>query len=399
MIQQFRSEFPQIEELDKTQTVYLDSAATSLKHKSALESQHDFESNAASNVHRGSYKLSGEATRKYELSREKIAKYLNCSPDQIVFTKGTTDSINIVANDFKNKLKRDDCILISEMEHHANLIPWQQVALATGAQLLYCSVDSNGDLNLEEIESLLKNNSVKITSICHMSNTLGTLNDVKSIQSLCEKYKSKLFVDGAQAVSILRPDLTKMDVDFYTFSAHKLFGPFGVGVLYVKNLAQLGLSQVGGGIIDVVDFHTTSFLEGPQKMEPGTPNISGVVSLGPLVNFLETLNFEEIKHHEKKLLDLCTKELSKIEGFEPIGTSSTKINILSFNFKGVHPNDLCELLDEQGLALRSGHHCTQPLLKKMGVAGCARASFSIYNTKADVEKLVKAVKKSLEMLR
>ena len=395
----YGADFPQIEYLIKSNTVYLDSAATSLKHKSVLTAQYDFDSKAVSNVHRGSYKLSGEATNNYELSRSKAAKYLNCSADQIVFTKGTTDAVNIVANSFKTKLKSGDSILITEMEHHANLIPWQEVAKSTGANLLFCSVDTNGELDLNEIEDLISNNNIQIMSLCHMSNTVGTVNPIDDISKICSRNNVELFIDGAQSVSVMRPDVASMDVDFYAFSAHKLFGPFGVGILFVKNLSSLHLNQYGGGIIDVVDFQNTTFLSGPQKMEPGTPNISGIIALSPLFDFLMTLNFTEIQKHEKYLLSSATERLTALGGFKPIGTSETRVNIMSFNFEAVHPNDLCELLDEQGLALRSGHHCTQPLLKKMGTSGCARASFSIYNTEQDIDKLVSATQKALEMLR
>jgi len=394
-----KNDFPQLEHLKKSGTVYLDSAATSLKHSSIIQSQSGFDTTSVANVHRGSYKLSGEATSKYEESRLKAAEYLNCKPEQIVFTKGTTDAVNMVANSVTAQLTSEDSIMITEMEHHANLIPWQEAAKKSGAKLLFCSVDKTGDLNLEEIEKKLKDNNVKFMSLCHISNTLGTVNPIQEIQKLCKKNNTELFIDGAQAVSVLRPDLTKLNADYYAFSAHKLFGPFGVGILYVKDIDNLHINQFGGGIIDVVNFQSTKFLKGPQKMEPGTPNISGIISLSPLFDFLITLDFEKVQEHEKDLTASATKKLSKLGGFETVGSSESKINILSFNFESVHPNDLCELLDEQGLALRSGHHCTQPLLKKMGITGCARASFSIYNTPEDVDKLVQATSKALEMLR
>lgn len=391
--------FPQIKSLKETSTVYLDSAATSLKFGPAIESQYKFDSQEASNVHRGSYKLSSEATYRYEESRLKMAKYLNCSTEQIVFTKGTTEAVNMVAASFESKLSKDDCILISEMEHHANLIPWQRLSQRTGAELNFCSVDENGELDLEEIKSIYKDKNVKITSLCHISNTLGTENPIEEVQKLCKAHDSLLFIDGAQAVSVKKPNMEELDVDFYAFSAHKIFGPFGLGFLFVKDIESLALYQLGGGIIDQVDFKGSTFLKGSQKMEAGTPNISAVVAMSPLIDFLETLDFEKIVQHESNLLKKAEEQFLKISGFELIGKSKTKINILSFNFKGVHPNDLCELLDEQGLALRAGHHCTQPLLKKMGTNGCARASFSIYNNKEDVEKFVSATKKALEMLR
>lgn len=391
--------FPQVNSLKKSSTVYLDSAATSLKFGASIEAQYKFDREETSNVHRGSYKLSSEATYRYEESRTKIAKYLSCEPEQIVFTKGTTEAVNIIATSFEKELIKDDAILISEMEHHANLIPWQRLSQKTGAELVVCSVDQKGELDLVEIEKIYKSKNIKITSLCHISNTLGTENPIEKIQGFCREYGSLLFIDGAQAVSVKKPDLKELDADFYAFSTHKLFGPFGLGILFVKDIRALSPHQVGGGIIDQVEFQSSTFLSGPQKMEAGTPNISAVVALAPLIDFLETLDFKKIVQHESNLLKKAEKELSKIEGFQVIGNSPTKINILSFNFEGVHPNDLCELLDEQGVALRAGHLCTQPLLRKMGVSGCARASFSVYNTESDVGKLVNAVKKAVEILR
>ncbi|MGH1467307.1 MAG: aminotransferase class V-fold PLP-dependent enzyme [Bdellovibrionales bacterium] len=391
--------FPQLKSMAESGITYLDSAATSLKLKASVEAQYDFDLHHTANVHRGAHRLSGAATQAYENSRISAAKYLNCSPEQIVFTKGTTDSINLIANHFSQTLTTGDCILLTEMEHHANLLPWQQVSKATGAKLLFASVDATGELNLEEIEDLLGNNNVKVLSLCHISNTTGTLNPIDAISKLCIKQSVSLVVDGAQAVTALKPDLKSLNTDFYTFSAHKIFGPFGVGILFIKDVSKIHLYQQGGGIVTSVESTHADFVKGPQKFETGTPNISGVIALKEVFKFLGSLDFSKVQHEERELLNYTFDELSKIEGFEPVGTSNSRVNILSFNFKGVHPNDLCELLDEQGIALRAGHHCTQPLLKKMGLAGCARASFSIYNSKDDADKLVKAIKKSLEVLR
>jgi len=396
---QLESFFPQILNLKKSNTTYLDSAATSLKYGESTKAQFKFDLEQTSNVHRGSYKLSSEATYRYEEARVKVAEYLNCQTEQVVFTKGTTESVNIIADSLKKVLKKDDCILVSEMEHHANLIPWQNLAKTTGAKLLFCTVDENGELNLEEIQSFFKTNNIKITSLCHVSNTLGTENPIEKIQKICLENDSLFFVDGAQAVSITKPDMNEINADFYAFSAHKIFGPFGLGVLFVKDISKLNPYQLGGGIIDNVEFKSSTFLSGPQKMEAGTPNISGIIALTPLFNFLSTVDFQEVARYERELLKEAEKQLSAIDGFQVIGKSKTKKNILSFNFESIHPNDLCELLDEQGLALRAGHHCTQPLLKKMGVGGCARASFSIYNNAEDIDKLTLAVKKSVGILR
>lgn len=391
--------FPQIKSMNEKGITYLDSAATSLKLKTCLDAQNHFDLNLVANVHRGAHRLSGDATRAYEDSRTTIAEYLKCDASQIVFTKGTTDSINLMANHYSNKLQKGDVILLSEMEHHANILPWQKVAADTGATLSFLSVDETGEIDLEELKTTLQNENVKLLSICHMSNTLGTVNDMKAVSMSCKKANVDLFIDGAQAVTFTRPDLKDLDTDFYTFSTHKIFGPFSVGILYIKDVTKINLYQHGGGIVTDVDFEKAEYVTGPQKFETGTPNISAIASLKVLFEFLANLDFKKIVDDEKALLEYTTSELSKIEGFELIGSSESKVNILSFNFKGVHPNDLCELLDEQGLALRSGHHCTQPLLKKRGLSGCARASFSIYNTKEDADKLIAAVKKTLEVLR
>lgn len=394
-----KEHFSQLQSMEDRGITYLDSAATSLKLKACVEAQNYFDLNSVSNVHRGAHRLSGEATSAYEASRTAVAKYLNCNPSQIVFTKGTTDSINLVAHHYLNKLGKDDVILLSEMEHHSNLLPWQRVSQETGAKLSFLNVDETGELNLEEIKESLHTKNVKVLSLCHVSNTLGTVNNIKKISEICKDRNVDFLVDGAQAVTFMRPDLKDLNTDFYTFSLHKLFGPFGVGVLFLKDATKVDLYQYGGGIVTDVDFEKAEYVEGPQKFETGTPNISGVVSLKALFDFLSKINFEDVIKEEKKLLSYANLELSKIKGFKPVGTSESRVNILSFNFEGVHANDLCELLDEQGLALRSGHHCTKPLLKKRGLSGCARASFSIYNTKKDVDKLINAIKKTLGVLR
>ncbi len=391
--------FPQLNTMTNQGITYLDSAATSLKLKACVDLQHHFDLHQTANIHRGAHQLSDSATQTYEDSRTLASKYLNCSPGQIIFTKGTTESLNLLAHHYSKTLTKNDCILLTQMEHHSNLLPWQHASNTTGAKLIFTSVNEKGELNLSEIDSLLKKNNIKIFSLCHVSNTLGTINPVNEISKLCKLNNVDLIVDGAQAVTFLKPNLSTLKCDFYVFSAHKSFGPFGVGVLYVKNIEKLNLYQLGGGTVTNVDFKNCSFVPGPQKFEAGTPNISGVVALKEMFKFLGSLDFKSIQKEEKKLLNYTQKELLKIKGFKPVGSSNSRVNILSFNFKSIHPNDLCELLDKQGIALRSGNHCTQPLLKKLDMSACVRASFSIYNSKKDVDKLIKAVKKSLKVLQ
>ena len=392
-------DFPQLEFLNKEGLTYLDSAATSLKHKNSVDEEYRFNIQAVSNVHRGTHRLSALATDDFELARRKTAKFLNTNTDQIVFTKGTTDSINLVAHHFEETLSSDDSILITEMEHHANLVPWQRVAKKTGAKLLYVPVNKIGELDLEAAKKLFEDYNIKIFSFVHISNTLGTLNPVDKLISLAKDYNSLVLVDGAQSFSTHKPDLQKIDCDFYTFSAHKAFGPFGLGVLYIKDPDKVTPYQLGGAMIQEVEWQNTNYLTGSLKFEAGTPNISAVLAFSKTLDFLETLNPHQVQTHETKLLDQARSGMMELDGFNEFGNSKTKIGILSFSFEGVHSNDLCELLDEQGLALRSGHHCTQPLLRKFNLNSCARASFSIYNTEADVVKLINATKKALEMLR
>lgn len=392
-------DFPQLEYLEKENLTYLDSAATALKHKYSVDEEYRFNTQAVSNVHRGTHRLSARATDEFEEARRKTAKHLNVTPEQIVFTKGTTESINLVSHHFEETLTSTDAILITEMEHHANLVPWQRVADKTGAKLLLAPVNEIGELDTEAIKSLFKLHSIKIFSFVHISNTLGTLNPVDELIKLAHDNNAKVLVDGAQAFTTHCPDLEKMNCDYYTFSAHKAFGPFGLGVLFIKNPDETTPYQLGGAMIQEVKWKDSTYLSGSLKFETGTPNISSVLAFSKTLDFLKTLDSDKVQEHEMKLLNAAKEGLSDIDGFNEFGQSKTKIGILSFYFDGVHSNDLCELLDEQGLALRSGHHCTQPLLRKFDLSSCARASFSIYNTESDIEKLIAATKKSLEMLR
>ena len=392
-------DFPQLEYLKKENLVYLDSAATSLKHKSAIEEEHRFNSQAVSNVHRGTHRLSARATDEFEIARNKTASILNVDSNQIVFTKGVTESVNLVAHHFEQTLTAKDAILITEMEHHANMVPWQRVSKKTGAKLLYVPVNDNGELDLEVAKDLFESYSIKIFSFVHISNTLGTLNPTKKLIKMAKDNGSMVMVDGAQAFTTHQPDLKSMDCDFYTFSVHKAFGPFGLGVLYIKTPDETLPYQLGGAMIQDVEWDKSTYLTGSLKFETGTPHISGVLGFSKALDFVKSLNLEKVISHQTKMVDIARLGLSKLEGFNEFGKSKTKVGILSFYYDGVHSNDLCELLDEQGLALRSGHHCTQPLLKKYGLSTCARASFSVYNEESDAERLIEGTKKALEMLR
>ncbi len=392
-------DFPQIEHMKKDKLIYLDSAATTLKHKSAVDEEYLFNSSKVSNVHRGVHRLSSKATTRFEVTREKTAKSLNTIPEQIVFTKGTTEGINLVAHHFEQTLTDKDTILLTEMEHHANIVPWQRVSKLTGAKLIYLSVDEKGELSLDQAKKVFSENSVRVFSFVHISNTLGTLNPAKELITLAKTNGAQVLLDGAQSFVSHRPNLKDLDPDYYVFSAHKAFGPFGLGVLYIKNPKNMKVYQLGGAMITEVSKDSSDYQEGALKFEAGTPNISAVLAFSKSLDFCETLDQKAVAEHSKNLLKLARQGLSEIKGFREFGTSPTKTGILSFTIDGIHANDLCELLDEQGLALRSGHHCTQPLLKKFNINTCARASFSIYNTESDVYALVGAVKKAVKMLR
>jgi len=392
-------DFPQIEHMKKDKLIYLDSAATTLKHKSAVDEEYLFNSSKVSNVHRGVHRLSSTATTRFEETREKTATSLNALPEQIVFTKGTTEGINLVAHHFEQTLTDNDSILLTEMEHHANIVPWQRVSKLTGAKLIYLSVDDKGELDLEEAKEIFSKNNVKVFSFVHISNTLGTLNPAHELITLAKTNDAKVLLDGAQSFVSHRPDLKKLDPDYYVFSAHKAFGPFGLGVLYLKEPEDLKTYQLGGAMITEVSKDISSYQQGALKFEAGTPNVSAVLAFSKSLDFCESLDQKAVAKHSKHLLELSRQALSEIKGFKEFGTSPTKTGILSFTIDGIHANDLCELLDEQGLALRSGHHCTQPLLKKFNINTCARASFSVYNTESDVYALVEAVKKAVKMLR
>jgi len=397
-----RADFPALtQKIRGKPLVYLDSAASALKPWPVIERISHFYTYETSNVHRGAHYLADEATKNFEASREKVRSFLNAeSTEEIIFTQGTTGSLNLVAQSLgKMLLKAGDEILVSELEHHANIVPWQMIAETTGAKIVVAPVNNDGEISIEKWSQKLSSKT-KIVAISHCSNTLGSYVDIETITKLAHKAGALVVVDGAQAVSTIPVDVRALNVDFYAFSAHKLFGPYGVGVLYGKKelLLKMPPYQGGGSMISTVSFEKTTYNDLPYKFEAGTPHIEGVIALGVGIDYVLKVGFEKIHQIEHELLDYATAELSKIPGVLIFGTSKHKAPILSFAIEGFHHSDVSQILDQEGIAVRAGHHCTMPLLKRYNVSGTIRASFSIYNNKADVDALIKGLLKAKEML-
>lgn len=397
-----RQDFPETNRLvhDKS-LVYFDNAASTLKCLPVISSLNQHYSQDAANIHRGVHFLSEHGTMKYEATRETIRKFINAKEvHEVLFTKGTTESINLVAQCYaSNFLKEGDEILISTMEHHSNIVPWQIAAQKCGAIIREIPVNDRGEIIMEEYEKLL-NDKTKLVSTCHISNTLGTINPIKEMISMAHKFDAVFVVDAAQSIAHEAVDVIDLDADFLAFSSHKMFGPTGIGILYGKEelLNKMPPYQGGGDMIDVVTIEKTTYNTLPHKFEAGTPHIAGGIALKEAVDYISKLGFEDIMNHEKLLLDYATEEIKKIEGVKIIGEARKKTSVISFVMDGAHPHDLGTLLDRQGVAIRTGHHCTQPLMKRMGVTATARASFSIYNTLEEVDIFINALKKTKEFL-
>jgi cysteine desulfurase/selenocysteine lyase len=345
--------------------------------------------------------LADQATQAFEESREQTRAFLNAaSTEEIIFTKGTTESINLVASSWgRQKLKFGDEVLITELEHHANIVPWQIICEQTGAKLVVAPVDAVGNVLLVELQKLLSART-KLVAVSHCSNTLGTINDVKSIVALAKSVGATTLVDGAQIVTFSKVDVQEIDCDFYVFSAHKIFGAYGVGILYGRKskLEEMPPYQGGGSMIDEVTFEKTTYQDLPFKFEAGTPNISGVIALKPALQYIERIGWDNIQSHEIKILNYATEQITKIPQVQIIGQAKHKAPILSFVLQGAHPSDVGQILDQENIACRTGHHCTQPLMKKFKIPGTVRASFSIFNTEQDVDALISALSKAKEML-
>ncbi len=397
-----RKDFPILErEVNNKLMVYLDNAATSQKPQAVIDALNYYYSNYNANIHRGIHTLAEEATAAYEATRKTVKDFINAkSSDEIIFTRGTTEGVNLVAYTWGRKnINEGDEIIISGMEHHSNIVPWQILCNEQKATLKIIPVSDEGELDMNEYKKLLSEKT-KLVSIVHVSNSLGTVNPVKEIIDEAHKKGALVFVDGAQSTVHLDIDVQKMDCDFFAFSGHKVYGPTGIGVLYGKKkiLEEMPVFMGGGEMIKEVTFEKTTFNELPYKYEAGTPNIADTIALKVALDYVSETKKNIIRNHENDLLKYATEQLSGIEGLRIIGTAKNKVSLISFVIKGIHPQDIGVLLDNQGIAVRTGHHCTQPLMKRFGVPGTVRASFAMYNTKEEVDKLVAAINKAKKML-
>ncbi|WP_306012756.1 MULTISPECIES: aminotransferase class V-fold PLP-dependent enzyme [unclassified Allomuricauda] len=380
--------------------VYLDNAATSQTPQQVIDVIVDYYQGYNANIHRGVHTLSQEATDAYEAARQKIQKHFNIAKaHEVIFTSGTTDAINLVANGFTSFLQKGDEVLVSAMEHHSNIVPWQMLSERTGAILKVIPMNTNGELVMEEYHKLLSEKT-KLVFCNHVSNALGTINPIKEIIEAAHKAGAAVLIDGAQAAPHIKADMQALDVDFYTVSAHKMCGPTGVGMLYGKEewLKKLPPYQGGGEMIAEVTFEKTTYADLPHKFEAGTPNICGGIAFGAALDYMNQIGFEAIAQYEHELLQYATEQLLTIDGLKIYGTATNKTSVISFNIKGIHPYDIGTIVDKLGIAVRTGHHCAQPIMDFYKIPGTVRASFSFYNTKEEVDRLVEGVKRAKNML-
>ncbi|BDW92496.1 aminotransferase class V-fold PLP-dependent enzyme [Allomuricauda sp. XS_ASV26] len=400
-IQTIRKDFPILQrEVNGKPLVYLDNAATSQTPQQVIDTIVDYYQNYNANIHRGVHTLSQEATDAYEAARQKIQKHFNIAKaHEIIFTSGTTQSINLVATGFTSFLKEGDEILVSAMEHHSNIVPWQMLCERTGALLKVIPMNLDGELVMEEYHNLLSDKT-KLVFCNHVSNALGTVNPIEKIIDAAHKVGAAVLIDGAQAAPHIKADLQALDVDFYTVSAHKMCGPTGVGMLYGKEewLKKLPPYQGGGEMIAEVTFEKTTYADLPHKFEAGTPNICGGIAFGAALDYMNSIGFDAIAQYEDELLQYATEQLLTIEGLKIYGTAVHKTSVISFNIEGIHPYDIGTIVDKLGIAVRTGHHCAQPIMDFYQIPGTVRASFSFYNTKEEVDKLVEGIKRAKNML-
>lgn len=382
--------------------IYFDNGATAQKPQMVIDAINKYYSFENSNIHRGVHHLSQEATNAYEVARKTMQQFINAKHDyEVIFTKGTTDSINLVANCFSRKyLAKGDEVLITAMEHHSNIVPWQMACESTGASLKVIPFFEDGSLDMAAFEQLLTDKT-KIVAVTHVSNTLGTINPVKEIIEKAHKKGAKVLVDGAQAVPHLQVDVQDLDCDFYAFSGHKMYGPTGIGVLYGKEgiLNDLPPYQGGGDMIKTVTFEKTTYNELPFKYEAGTPNIAGGIVMKKAVEFIWNIGYETIAKHEEALLTYATGKLKQISGLKIIGESKQKASVISFVVDGTHPTDVGTIIDKLGIAVRTGHHCTEPIMQHYKIPGTIRASFAIYNTKEEIDNFIVALERAVKMLK
>lgn len=400
-IQKIRADFPILsEKVNGKPLVYFDNGATSQKPQIVIDAEAKYYQEINANIHRGVHTLSQLATDAYEISRVKIQHHINAKfSHEVLFTSGTTHGINLVTNGFASILKPGDEVVVSSLEHHSNIVPWQMLCEKTGATLRVIPMNEDGELIMEAFDALLSEKT-KVVTVNHISNALGIINPIKYIIEKAHAVGAAVLIDGAQAVPHLKPDVQDLDCDFYAFSGHKMCGPTGTGILYGKEawLNKLPPYQGGGEMIKEVTFEKTTYADLPHKFEAGTPNIAGGIVLGTAVDYLNDIGFHNIHKHEEHLLEYATKRLLEIEGLKIYGTGKNKASVISFNIDGIHPYDIGSIIDKLGIAVRTGHHCAQPIMNFFCIPGTIRASFSFYNTKEEIDVMVEAVKKAKTML-
>ena len=400
-VYKIRKDFPILgKKVNNTDLIYFDNAATSQTPNQVIDVISSYYKENNSNIHRGLHSLSADATNKYENSRSIIKNHFGAAHDhEIIFTSGTTHGINIISSGLEKLISSKDELIVSEMEHHSNIVPWQMLCEKTGSKLKVIPIHDDGTLDMNEYKSLLTN-QVKFVFINHVSNTLGIVNPIKEIIDLAHKNKSKVLIDGAQGAAHFKINLQELDVDYYVASAHKLCGPTGVGFLYGKSelLNSLPPYQGGGEMISTVTFNKTEYADLPHKFEAGTPNIAGVIGFGAAIDYMNSIGFDNIEAYEKELLDYATENLKKIDNIKIYGDVDHKISVISFNIGNHHPSDIGSILDQYGIAVRTGQHCTQPIMDHFNIPGTVRASFSFYNTKSEIDLFIDAIEKASKML-
>ena len=400
-IQKIRANFPILKQkVNGKDLVYFDNAATSQKPQIVIDALAKYYIEINSNVHRGVHTLSQLATLAYEETRTKIKTYFNAKYNhEIIFTRGTTESINLVASSFSSLLKADDEIIVSYLEHHSNIVPWQMLCERTGAKLKVIPINNKGELILTELDKLL-NNKTKLVAVNHVSNALGTINPIKKIIEKAHQFGAAVLIDGAQATPHIQADFQALDCDFYCASAHKMYGPTGIGFLYGKEswLHKMKAYHGGGEMIKHVTFEKTIYADLPHKFEAGTPNIAAGIAFGTALDYIQEIGIKNIAKYEDELLQYATKKFLEIEGLTIYGTAKNKASVLSFNIKNIHPFDIGSIVDKLGFAVRTGHHCTQPIMQHFNIPGTIRASFAFYNTKEEIDGFVEALKRAVMML-
>ena len=400
-VYKIREDFPILsKKINGSDLVYFDNAATSQTPTQVIQKIVEYYENHNSNIHRGLHSLSADATNEYESSRKKIQNHFGIKNDyEVIFTSGTTHGINILSSGLESQIGSSDELIVSEMEHHSNIVPWQILCEKTGAKLRVIPMKDNGSIDIEAFKKML-NNNVKFVFVNHVSNSLGTINPIKELIDLSHKNKTKVLIDGAQGAAHFKINLSEIDVDYYVASAHKLCGPTGVGFLYGKSelLEELPPYQGGGEMISSVTFEKTEYADLPHKFEAGTPNISGVIGFGAAIDYMNNIGFDNIEAHEQELLKYATDRLNKIPGIKIYGDQVNKISVISFNLSNHHPSDIGSILDQFGIAVRTGQHCTQPIMDFYKIPGTVRVSLSFYNTKSEIDLLIDALEKASTML-